>query len=95
MVERFKTDPQSMGDIFRAKKAEEKKPPAYSWQELALQIIRELSIPGMKKSSVFKVCRDNPKDVVLRCLNDTKELCTDGERWRYFMKVITNKEPRK
>lgn len=77
----------SLGDII-AKKPQGKKPPAYQWQELALRIITELGIPNFKRNSVFKVCRDYPKEKVLRALNDTKELVQTGERWRYFFKII-------
>jgi len=66
------------------------KPPTYEWQDLALQIIKELNIPPFKKSSVFKVCRDLPKQYILHCLNDTKELVQTGEKWRYFFKLTDN-----
>lgn len=77
----------SLQDIFKNKKPAVK-PPAYPWQELALKIIEELSIPGFKRSSVFKVCRDLPASTVERALNDTKELCQSGLPWKYFFKVI-------
>jgi len=67
-----------------------KKPPAYQWQELALKVIDELSIPNFKRNAVFKVCKENPKTLVERCLNDTKELCQTGQKWRYFFKLITD-----
>jgi len=66
------------------------KPPAYQWQDLALQIVKELNIPAFKKSAVFKVCRDLPKQYILYCLNDTKELVPTGEKWRYFFKLTDN-----
>jgi len=66
------------------------KPPAYQWQDLALQIVKELNIPPFKKSAVFKVCRDLPKQYILHCLNDTKELVQTGEKWRYFFKLTDN-----
>ena len=69
-------------------KPKNKKPPAYQWQELALQIIEDLSVPGFKRSSVFKVCKENPKAVIMTALNDTKELCPTGEKWKYFFKVV-------
>lgn len=77
---------QSFSDIFQKKQA--KKPPAYPWQELALKISKELSIPNLKRGSVFKICRDLPNNVVERALNDTKELCKTGEKWKYFFKII-------
>lgn len=64
--------------------------PAYQWQELALRIISELAIPSYKKSAVFKVSRDLPKQFILYCLNDTKELANDGEKWKYFFKLADN-----
>jgi len=44
---------ESFASIWKNKKTV--KPPAYQWQELALQIIKELNIPVSKKSSVFKL----------------------------------------
>ena len=66
-----------------------KKPPAYQWQDLALRVIKELRIPGFKRSAVFKVCKDNSRAVVEQALNDTKELCETANKWQYFFKVIT------
>ncbi|NCD00528.1 hypothetical protein EOL94_00295 [bacterium] len=66
------------------------KPPAYPWQELALQIIKDLAVPANKKSSVFKVCKDNSESSVRHALIDTKELCKEGDKWQYFFKVINN-----
>ena len=65
------------------------KPPAYAWQELALSIIKDLNIPKFKRNAVFKVCRDQHKSLIERCLNDTKELCQSGEKWKYFFKLIS------
>lgn len=78
---------ENLGEIFKKKKAGNK-PPAYEWQDLALRIIQELRIPDQKKSSVFKACKENPRDFIENCLNDTKELCDKGEMWRYFFKLI-------
>lgn len=63
------------------------KAPAYAWQDLALQVIKELNIPGFKRSAVFKVCKQRPRVYIEKCLNDTKELCQTGEKWKYFFKV--------
>ncbi len=82
--------PENIKDIFNAKKAG-KKPPAYPWQDLALRVIKELAVPNFKRSAVFKVCKENPKPFIERCLNDTKELCKTGERWKYFFKVVGGK----
>jgi len=68
------------------------KPPAYEWQDRALRIIDELGIPPKKRNAVFRVCKQHPKRVIEKALNDTKELVKEGERWRYFFKVIENKE---
>lgn len=68
-----------------------KKPPAYQWQELALRVIQELSIPDFKRSAVFKACKGNPKNFIEQCLNDTKELCKTGERWKYFFKLVSSR----
>jgi len=64
-------------------------PPAYSWQDLALRVIKELSIPEFKRSAVFKVCKIKPRTYIENCLNDTKELCQTGEKWKYFFKLIS------
>lgn len=63
-------------------------PPAYPWQDLALRIIGELSIPNFKRSAVFKVCKEKPVQQIERALNDTKELCQTGTAWKYFFKII-------
>lgn len=77
---------KKIGDLFTRKTT--KKAPAYEWQDLALRIIKDLNIPDNKKSSVFKACRENPKTFIEQCLNDTKELCKTGEKWRYFFKIV-------
>ncbi len=80
---------ESFSEIMKDKKT--KKPPAYFWQELALQIIKELSVPDNKKSSVFKACKNNSEQKIKLALNDTKELCKSGEKWKYFFKIIDQK----
>lgn len=83
---------QSFGDIFKNRnKIPAKKPPAYEWQDLALQIIKELAVPNFKRNSVFKVCKEYNKVIVMQALNDTKELCQTGEKWKYFFKIIDKK----
>jgi hypothetical protein len=78
-------------DIFNKKdKAKAKKAPAYEWQDMALKIINELNIPNFKKSSVFKVCKEKSKEEIERAVNDTKELCKQGEMWKYFFKIINS-----
>jgi hypothetical protein len=88
--------PQKLGDLFSAIPAP-KKPPAYQWQEMALRVIGELGIPGNKRGSVFKVCKNNSKEYIEKCLNETKELCKKGETWKYFFKLVAdiNKKPEK
>lgn len=84
-----KTEPASLADIFKAKLAKPAvKAPAYAWQDLALRVIKELNIPGFKRSSVFKVCKEKDAQVVERAINDTKELCKSGDQWKYFLKII-------
>jgi len=75
------------------KKTGQKKPPAYQWQDLALRIISELGIPNFKRNSVFKICKEQPKEKIEKALNDTKELCKTGEKWKYFFKVIAKAVP--
>ncbi len=81
---------QNIGEIFSTRKSP--KAPAYEWQDLALLIIKELNIPNFKRSSIFKICRDHDKQFILNCLNDTKELCKTGEKWRYFFKIINSQQ---
>ena len=81
--------PEKIGDLLGKKPT--KKPPAYQWQELALRVIQELGIPNFKRSAVFKACKENPKNFIEKCLNDTKELCQTGERWKYFFKIVASK----
>jgi hypothetical protein len=80
---------QPIADIFQNKQT--KKPPAYQWQDLALRIINELSIPSFKRNSVFKVCKNQERNFIEKCLDDTKELAEGGERWKYFFKLVTKK----
>ncbi len=86
---------EQIGDIFQSKAQDRrpaKKPPAYQWQDLALKIINELGIPNFKRSSVFKICRDNDRNFVEKCFDDTKELTKGGEQWKYFFKLIADKK---
>ncbi|HBA36961.1 TPA: hypothetical protein DCZ15_03765 [Candidatus Falkowbacteria bacterium] len=85
----FNDKPQSLAEIIKNKKTI--KPPAYPWQELALRIIKELGIPGFKRSAVFKICKEKPVHQVELALNDTKELCRAGTKWQYFFKIIDQK----
>jgi len=71
--------PQKLSDLFG--KIEQKKAPAHEWQDLALRIISDLGVPNFKRGSVFKICKDN-----------TKELCKSGEKWKYFFKVIADSD---
>lgn len=81
---------EPIGDIFnlKSKKTHQFPPaPAYAWQDLALRVIKELSIPDFKRSAVFKICKLKSRIYIEKCLNDTKELCRTGEQWKYFFKV--------
>ena len=78
----------AIGDILQDKEPS-KKPPAHEWQDLALRIIDELHIPGFKRNSVFKICKDYPKEKILAAMVDTKELCQTGQKWQYFFKIIS------
>ncbi len=77
---------EKIGDLFANKK--NKKMPAYAWQDLALRVIKELNIPDFKRSAVFKACKQKPRVIIEKCLNDTKELCQTGEKWKYFFKIV-------
>lgn len=94
----MKTDkgPQKISEVLKQKKSLQgawgsKTPPTYEWQDLALRIIDDLGIPNFKRNAVFKVCKERPKNYILSCLNDTKELCQSGEKWKYFFKLIGQK----
>lgn len=63
-----------------------KKPPAYKWQELALEIIKELPDANEKKSSIFKCCKQNPKMARI-AFEDCKEL--NKLHVQYFLKVFS------
>lgn len=85
---------QQIADIFKDKKNEDKaqkKPPAYQWQDFALKIIDELAVPNFKRNSVFKICKEEDKNFVEKCLDDTKELAEGSEKWKYFFKLIADK----
>ena len=84
-----KSEPTSFADIFKEiQKKPVVKAPAYPWQDLALRIIKELNIPNFKRSAVFKICKEKSVPIVERAINDTKELCQSGEKWKYFFKII-------
>ena len=72
-----------------------KKPPAFPWQELALRVIKELSVPNFKRNSVFKAAKERTKGEIETALNDTKELCKTGEKWKYFFKILACDEEEK
>ncbi len=76
---------EKIGDLLIRKP---KKLPAYAWQDLALRVIQQLTVPDFKRSAVFKVCKQKPRTFIEKCLNDTKELCRSGEPWRYFFKIV-------
>jgi len=77
---------KSFGELMKTRVV--KKAPAYQWQDLALRVITELNIPNSKRSSVFRACKQHTRQIVERAMNDTKELCKTGEKWRYFFKLI-------
>ncbi|MFA4941256.1 MAG: hypothetical protein WC582_01485 [Patescibacteria group bacterium] len=81
---------EQLGDIFKSRRPT-KKPPAYEWQDFALRVIDELGIPNFKRGSVFKVCKEMPKAYIEKCMNETKELCRTGEKWKYFFKIVNQK----
>lgn len=62
-----------------------KKPPAYKWQELALEIISGLTDGNVKKSSVFKCCKLSPQMAKI-AFEDCKEL--NKLYVQYFLKVF-------
>jgi len=82
---------KQISDIFK-QNTQRKKPPAYRWQDLALKVIKELSIPEKKRSSIFMVCKKYDRNFIEKCMDDTKELCESGEKWKYFFKLIANEK---
>ena len=78
--------PEKLADLLTARKSI--KAPKFAWQDLALEVIKELNIPEFKRSAVFKACKQNPRAKILVALNDTKELCRTGQKWKYFFKII-------
>jgi len=80
---------EKIGDLFLVKKT--KNLPKYAWQDLALQVIKELNVPQLKRNSVFKVCKQKPRIIIEKALSDTRELCQTGERWKYFFKILGGK----
>jgi hypothetical protein len=87
---------KGLGEIFAAKQKQMKiKPPAYEWQDLALRVIKELSVPNFKRNSIFKIAKESNKESLERALNDTKELCHSGQKWAYFLKVIDSEKKKK
>ncbi|HPD03430.1 MAG TPA: hypothetical protein PLB57_01325 [bacterium] len=66
------------------------KPPAYPWQQLALEVIERLRVPNFKRSAIFKVCQQFPESTIRQALIDTQELCEGGNRWQYFFKILNN-----
>lgn len=82
----------NIADLLKARQT--KKAPAYPWQDLALRIIQQLSVPSFKRSSVFKICKNLSATQVERALNDTKELCKTGSAWQYFFKVADQYMPK-
>jgi len=80
---------ESLANIIKNKKSI--KAPSYPWQDLALQVIKELSIPNFKRGAIFKVCKEKPEYKIKLALNDTKELCSSGAKWKYFFKIIDQK----
>ena len=86
---------EKIGDLFKEKASKpasfRAKTPAYAWQDLALRVIKELNIPNFKRSAVFKVCKEKSRNFIEKCLNDTKELCQTGEKWKYFFKIVGGK----
>lgn len=77
------------------KSRQSKKAPAYPWQDLALRVIKELSIPNFKRGAVFKVCKNLAPNLVERAMNDTKELCKTASAWKYFFKLADQYLPTK
>ena len=66
---------------------ERKKPPAYKWQELALQIVAGLADGESKKKSIFKCCKQNAHLAKI-AFEDSKEL---GKPYiKYFLKVFND-----
>lgn len=83
---------ENLADLLKSRKV--KKAPAYPWQDLALRVITQLSIPSFKRNSVFKICKEISTVQVERAMNDTKELCQTGAAWKYFFKITDQYMPK-
>ncbi|MDP3837251.1 MAG: hypothetical protein Q8Q67_04070 [bacterium] len=83
----------NLADLLKSRQA--KKAPAYPWQDLALRVITQLSIPNFKRGAVFKVCKELSTTQVERAMNDTKELCQTGAAWKYFFKIADQYMPKR
>jgi len=81
--------PQKLSFIIKSQQAAVK-PPAFEWQDLALKIIAEFAVPDFKRNSIFRICKQNSKELVEKAINETKELCKAGEKWKYFFKVTAS-----
>lgn len=79
-------DLKTLGELMQKRVV--KKAPAHQWQDLALKVIQELSVPNEKRNSVFRVCKQYDRQTVERAMNDTKELCKTGQQWSYFFKIV-------
>ena len=78
---------EHIGKLLKQPREKLPKPPKYKWQELALTIIKEMMVDPKRKSSVFKVCKDN-EDLARWAYNTCKEL----RKWdiRYFFKLMSS-----
>ena len=67
-------------------KVPEKKRPILRWQDLALEIIKEMRVEPKQKGSVFKICKQDEKTAMI-AFNDCKEL--NKPHIKYFFKVYS------
>lgn len=78
---------EKISKIIKFKPAIKPKPKRYQWQDLALEIINSLYDGQNKKSSIFMLCKNNPRIAKIAWL-ESKEL--NVLKTAYFFKVYSN-----
>lgn len=74
---------EKIGNLFNKKTAA--KPPAYQWQDLALRVIKELSIPDVKKAPCLKLAKKSRKISLKAALTTRKNFARQGISGNIFL----------
>ena len=75
----------------RVQKVPTKKITTQPWQELAVEICKELRVEGSQRGIIFKACKNNNDAYVRHCFEETKELAKGDKASHYFIKLIYKK----